>query len=51
MSQTKPLMPHATASWLVVWDAATFPADPVARVRMPQRVPNGLHGNWFPADG
>lgn len=41
--------PAATASWLLVWDAATFPSDPVARVRMPHRVPNGLHGNWIPA--
>jgi carotenoid cleavage dioxygenase-like enzyme len=39
----------ATATWLLVWDAARFPADPVARVRMPRRVPNGLHGNWVPA--
>ena len=39
----------ATASWLVIWDAATFPSDPVAKVRMPHRVPNGLHGNWMPA--
>ena len=22
---------------------------PMARVAIPQRVPNGLHGNWFPA--
>jgi carotenoid cleavage dioxygenase-like enzyme len=39
--------PDTTRSWLVVWDAATFPSDPIARVRIPQRVPNGLHGNWF----
>jgi len=32
-----------------VWDAADFPADPVAKVSIPQRVPNGLHGNWFPS--
>ncbi len=36
-------------SSLFVWDAADFPAAPVATVAMPQRVPNGLHGNWFPA--
>jgi carotenoid cleavage dioxygenase-like enzyme len=40
----------AEHSWLVIWDASSFPSDPVARVRMPQRVPNGLHGNWMPAD-
>ncbi|MET0626992.1 MAG: carotenoid oxygenase family protein [Acidimicrobiia bacterium] len=36
-------------SGLVVWDAATFPGPPRARVLTPQRIPNGLHGNWFPA--
>jgi carotenoid cleavage dioxygenase-like enzyme len=36
-------------SGLVVWDAATFPGPPRARVLVPQRIPNGLHGNWFPA--
>ncbi|MCD9622822.1 carotenoid oxygenase family protein [Rhabdothermincola salaria] len=41
----------AESSWLVIWDAASFPADPVAKVRMPQRIPNGLHGNWLPAEG
>ncbi len=35
-------------SWLLIWDAATFPGEPVARVALPQRVPNGLHGNWMP---
>jgi hypothetical protein len=33
-------------SGLVVWDAATFPGPPRARVLTPQRIPNGLHGNW-----
>ena len=41
----------AERSWLLVWDASSFPADPIARVRMPQRIPNGLHGNWLPAEG
>jgi carotenoid cleavage dioxygenase-like enzyme len=36
-------------SWLYVWDAETFPGPPRARVHIPQRVPNGLHGNWFAA--
>lgn len=35
-------------SGLVVWDAGSFPSPPRARVLVPQRVPNGLHGNWFP---
>jgi carotenoid cleavage dioxygenase len=41
--------PDAKRSWLLVWDAATFPSDPIARIRTPQRVPHGLHGNWFPS--
>jgi len=32
-----------------IWDAAGFPGPPMAEVAIPQRVPNGLHGNWFPA--
>jgi len=36
-------------SALYVWDADAFPWPPRARVRIPQRVPNGLHGNWFAA--
>src|SRR5690242_16579754 len=34
---------------LCVCDASEFPAPPRARVHLPQRVPNGLHGSWFPA--
>jgi carotenoid cleavage dioxygenase-like enzyme len=33
---------------LVLLDAAHMDADPVAVIRMPQRVPQGLHGNWIP---
>lgn len=40
----------AERSHLLVWDAQTFPSDPVAKVRMPHRIPNGLHGNWMPAE-
>ncbi len=36
-------------SYLGVWDAADFPGPPRAKVHLPQRVPNGLHGNWFAA--
>jgi carotenoid cleavage dioxygenase len=36
-------------SALYVWDAPDFPGPPRAKVRTPQRVPNGLHGNWFAA--
>ncbi|MDC3988811.1 carotenoid oxygenase family protein [Polyangium jinanense] len=31
---------------LVVLDAKNFGAAPVARVRLPQRVPFGFHGSW-----
>ena len=39
----------AQHTWLLIWDASSFPSEPVARVRMPRRVPFGLHGNWMPA--
>lgn len=38
------------AGWAYVWDASEFPGPPMAKVAIPQRVPNGLHGNWFPAE-
>jgi carotenoid cleavage dioxygenase-like enzyme len=34
---------------LLIWDATTFPGPPIARIAVPQRVPNGLHANWFAA--
>jgi carotenoid cleavage dioxygenase-like enzyme len=37
-------------SAMYIWDAAEFPADPVAVITVPQRIPNGLHGNWFPTE-
>jgi carotenoid cleavage dioxygenase-like enzyme len=36
------------SSDLVIIDASDFAAEPVARIRMPQRVPHGFHGNWIP---
>jgi carotenoid cleavage dioxygenase len=36
------------ASDLVLVDAQDFEAEPVASVRLPQRVPMGFHGNWVP---
>jgi carotenoid cleavage dioxygenase-like enzyme len=39
----------ADGTSLLVFDAGRFPEPPVATVRMPRRVPNGLHGNWIPA--
>jgi carotenoid cleavage dioxygenase-like enzyme len=38
-------------SHLVVLPAADPASGPVARVRMPVRVPLGLHGNWLPTQG
>jgi len=35
-------------SELLVIDAKRFDAAPLARVRLPQRVPYGLHGRWIP---
>jgi carotenoid cleavage oxygenase len=34
------------ASDLVILDATNFAGKPVARVQLPQRVPNGFHGLW-----
>lgn len=35
-------------SSLVILDAQEFEKPPVARVRLPQRVPYGFHGSWLP---
>jgi carotenoid cleavage dioxygenase len=40
--------PVNRTSDLVLLDAAHINAPPVAVVRMPQRVPQGLHGTWIP---
>jgi carotenoid cleavage dioxygenase len=37
-------------SSLVVIDAADFAAAPVAVVKLPRRVPAGLHGTWIPGN-
>jgi carotenoid cleavage dioxygenase len=37
-------------SELVVYDAASMASAPVARLRLPQRVPHGFHGAWVSAD-
>ncbi|MEZ0363285.1 carotenoid oxygenase family protein [Mycobacterium sp. pUA109] len=39
--------PARDGSDLVIIDAADFGGEPVARVRMPRRVPHGFHGNWI----
>ncbi|WP_059016241.1 carotenoid oxygenase family protein [Mycobacterium sp. M26] len=41
--------PARDGSDLVILDAADFAADPVARIRLPRRVPYGFHGNWIEA--
>jgi len=40
--------PAAGTSDLALLDAGRPDAEPVALVRMPQRVPAGLHGAWLP---
>jgi carotenoid cleavage dioxygenase len=40
--------PDSGASEALVIDARNFSAPPVARVRLPQRVPAGFHGTWAP---
>jgi carotenoid cleavage dioxygenase-like enzyme len=37
-------------SRFVIIDAEDFSGTPVAVVKLPQRVPNGLHGNWYPME-
>jgi carotenoid cleavage dioxygenase-like enzyme len=37
-------------STFVILDAEDFAGDPVAIVKLPRRVPLGLHGNWYPAE-
>ena len=38
-------------SELVIIDALEFDAPPVARVKMPRRVPFGFHAHWVPGAG
>ncbi|MDI3314665.1 MAG: carotenoid oxygenase family protein [Mycobacterium sp.] len=40
--------PARDGSDLVIIDASDFEGAPVARVRLPRRVPHGFHGNWIP---
>ncbi|CAN5509261.1 carotenoid oxygenase family protein [soil metagenome] len=38
--------PARNGSDLVILDAADFAGDPLARIKLPHRVPYGFHGNW-----
>src|SRR5262249_21237202 len=37
------------ASDLLILDAQKIESKPVARIRLPKRVPQGFHGSWFPS--
>lgn len=37
-----------TQSDLVVFDATRISTGPIARVPLPQRIPDGFHGEWIP---
>ncbi|MGB3230520.1 MAG: carotenoid oxygenase family protein [Mycobacterium sp.] len=39
--------PTRDGSDLVIIDASDFTGPPVARIKLPQRVPYGFHGNWI----
>ncbi|MFC3775371.1 carotenoid oxygenase family protein [Mycolicibacterium holsaticum] len=41
--------PARDGSDLVIIDATDFTGAPVARIKLPQRVPFGFHGNWISA--
>ncbi len=38
----------ADSTELVILDADAFEAEPVARIKLPHRIPPGFHGNWVP---
>ena len=37
-------------SEFVILDAMNFGAAPLARIKMPRRIPSGLHGSWMPGE-
>jgi carotenoid cleavage dioxygenase-like enzyme len=41
--------PERNGSDLVILDASDFAGKPVARIKLPARVPYGFHGNWISA--
>ena len=38
------------SSWFLIFPASDPASGPIARVRLPIRVPAGLHGAWLPSD-
>ncbi|CAK0863236.1 unnamed protein product [Prorocentrum cordatum] len=41
--------PHPDSTDFAIWDARIFSGKPVARLRVPKRVPVGFHGAWLTA--
>jgi carotenoid cleavage dioxygenase len=41
--------PARDGSDLIILDASDFAGEPVARIKLPTRVPYGFHGNWINA--
>lgn len=37
-------------SEFVILDAKNFCDSPLARIKMPRRVPSGFHGSWMPGE-
>lgn len=37
-------------SEFIILDAKNFKNEPLARIKLPRRIPNGLHGSWMPGD-
>lgn len=37
-------------AWLYVFNAQDFDGEPQCRIEIPERVPFGFHGDWFPRD-
>ena len=35
-------------SEFIILDAINFKNEPLARIKLPRRIPNGLHGSWMP---
>ena len=41
--------PERNASDFWILESRDFTGEPVARIRLPHRIPYGFHGNWLPA--